>query len=72
MIHPKVITVTGPMCNWGLMSEDENGAPGYVRKETTWLTSAKELGETLQGICSNFRGGPMRRHGLVGGRAEVI
>ena len=71
---PRVYVVKGPMCNWSMMLEDDNGIKGYVRKETKWMTSSKELAEILEGICSNFTGTqPWHRHvHLVGNnRAQL-
>ena len=60
--------VKGPMCNWDMESEDENGM-GLVKKETGWLTSSPELAMTLKGVCSNTDGSrPWHRHvPLIGG-----
>ena len=49
---PGVMVVQGPMCRWKMMAEDATG-PGFVRKETCWMTNCPELARTLEGICEN-------------------
>ena len=43
-----VYRVKGPMCRWEMTQSDKDG-PGYIRKETGWLTNSRELAELLQG-----------------------
>lgn len=45
----RVYKVTGPMCRWEVKAVDKNGIEGYVRKETTFLPSSKELAVILEG-----------------------
>ena len=70
MQDPRVICVKGPMCNWELMGCDASG-PGYVRKETGWLTSSPHIAKKLEGVCTNYsEERPFHRHvHLVNGRA---
>ena len=63
-----VYLVKGPMCRWGMMSEDASG-PGYVRKETGWLTNSSELARILEGMCSRVYGDWHRHVHLINGRA---
>ena len=64
---PRVYKVSGPMCHRRMMSEDDQVDTGYVRKETTWLTSSQEIANILQTSC----GGTHRHVQLVGGRAAA-
>ena len=48
MNDPRVYVVQGPMCRWGMRGKDREG-PGFVRKETRWMTSSRELAETFEG-----------------------
>jgi len=61
--------VTGPMCRWEMKAVDNNSFEGYVRKETSFLTSSKEVADMLSGKCANTLGhGVVHRHfHLVGG-----
>ena len=64
----RVYVVQGPMCRWGMQSEDHQGV-GFVRKETKWMTSSAELAKALSGECSNYLGGHWHRHvHLMGGK----
>lgn len=71
---PRVYKVTGPMCRWVMKAKDKDGNVGFVRKETTFLTSSWELAQILEGKCANtFGRGELHRHvHLIGGdRAKV-
>jgi hypothetical protein len=69
----RVYKVTGPMCRWEMKAKDKDGNEGFVRKETSFLTSSKELAEILSGKCANAPGHFVHRHvHLVGGnRAKM-
>eukprot|EP00972_Heterocapsa_arctica_P029135 4284297-Heterocapsa_arctica.AAC.1 len=67
MAEPGRYVVQGPMCRWHMKAADGQGE-GFVRKETLWMTSSKEIADVLKGMCANFTGGPMHRHvHLIGG-----
>ena len=57
-----VYIVKGPMCRWGMKTEDAQGVSGYVRRETQWMTSIWEIAQVLKGQCANRTGGPWHRH----------
>eukprot|EP00973_Karenia_brevis_P055055 7654108-Karenia_brevis.AAC.1 len=42
-----VYVVSGPMCRFGMKSEDAQGE-GLVKKETRWMTNSPELADVLQ------------------------
>ena len=63
--EPGNFVVSGPMCKWHMVSEDNQGV-GYVRKETKWLTNSEELANVLDGECD----GSHRHVHLVNGRAR--
>ena len=65
MARPGVFCVKGPMCRWGMISEDNKGI-GYVRKNTQFITNSKVMAETLEGECS---GGHRHVH-LINGRTR--
>ena len=67
MADARVYKVTGPMCVWKMMAEDDNGEVGYVRKETTWTTSSEEIAEVLDTVCPWTH----RHVHLIGGRAAA-
>ncbi|CAE7546001.1 unnamed protein product [Symbiodinium natans] len=68
---PRVYEVTGPMCRWGMESEDAQGK-GLVKKETRWLTNSRCVADVLQGACSNTEGKVWHRHvRLINGRARA-
>lgn len=60
-----IYLVEGPMCRWGMVSEDSQGR-GFVRKETMYLTNSPELAKVLSGECN----GTHRHVHLVNGRAR--
>ena len=65
---PRVYKVSGPMCRFAMRATGDDGVEGYVRKDTTFLTSSLELAKVLQGVCSNERGKDLHRHvHLIGG-----
>ena len=47
-----VYRVDGAMSRWEMMQTDSEG-PGYVRKESGWLTNSQELAKLLEGVCPN-------------------
>ena len=71
MAEEGMYLVKGPMCHWGMTSEDGIGT-GLVKKETGWLTNSQILAQTLQQECSNRTGkSPWHRHvHLINGRAK--
>ena len=44
---PRVYSVDGPMCRWGLKARESKMA--FMRKRTRWITSSKEITEVLRG-----------------------
>ena len=51
-----VYLVQGPMCRWGMkVKSAKEPVPGYVRKETRWLTNSPYLAKILEGTCSARR-----------------
>ncbi len=53
---PRVYKMTGPICRWEMKAVDKDGSEGFVRKETSFLTSSKDLAEILSGECANTLG----------------
>ena len=52
---PTVRSIDGPMCRWSLKARGSNDKVEFMRKQTRWLTSSKEIAEVLRvtGWCSN-------------------
>ena len=44
---PRVYSINGPMCRWSLKARGSNAE--FIRKQTRWLTSSKEIAEVLRG-----------------------
>ena len=38
-----------PMCRWSLKARGSNDKAEFMRKQTTWITSSKEIAEVLRG-----------------------
>ena len=46
---PRVHMIDGPMCRWSLKSWGSNEKVEFMRKQTRWITSVKEIAEVLRG-----------------------
>ena len=46
---PRVHSVGGPMCRWSLKARGSNEKVEFMRKQTRWITSSKEIAEVLRG-----------------------
>ena len=44
---PRVHSIDGPMCRWSLKTRGSKSE--FMRKQTRWLTSSKEIAEVLRG-----------------------
>ena len=44
---PRVYSIDGPMCRWSLKARESNTE--FMRKQTRWITSSKEIAEVLRG-----------------------
>ena len=44
---PRVYSIDGPMCRWSLKARGSKAE--FMRKQTRWLTSPKEIAEVLRG-----------------------
>ena len=44
---PRVYSIDGPMCRWSLKARGSNTE--FMRKQTRWITSSKEVAEVLRG-----------------------
>ena len=45
---PRVHSIDGPMCRWSLRTRGSNDKE-FMRKQTRWITSSKEIAEVLRG-----------------------
>ena len=46
---PRVYSIDGPMCRWSLKARGSNERMEFIRMQTRWLTSSKEIAEVLRG-----------------------
>ena len=46
---PRVHTIDGPMCRWSLGARGSNEKVEFMRKQTRWITSSKEIAEVRRG-----------------------
>ena len=46
---PRVHSIDGPMCRWSLKDRGSNEKVEFMRKQTRWITSSKEIAEVLRG-----------------------
>ena len=44
---PRVYSIEGPMCRWSLKARGSKAE--FMRKQTRWITSSKEIVEVLRG-----------------------
>ena len=47
--HPRVHSIDGPMCRRSLKARGSNEKVEFMRKQTRWITSSKEIAEVLGG-----------------------
>ena len=52
--HPDVHRVNGPMCVWGMESQDEQGE-GLVYKPIGWFTNSPDLARVLNRFCGGIK-----------------
>ena len=45
---PRVHSIDGPMCRWSLEARGSNEKVKFMRKQTRWITSSKEIAELLR------------------------
>ena len=65
--EPSVYSIGGPMCRWSLKARGSKAE--FVRKQTRWLTSSKEIAEVLRG---DGRWKRDRRHIHMTGKPEAV
>ena len=46
---PRVYSIDGPMCRWSLKARGSKDKTEFMRKQTRWITSSKEIAEVLRG-----------------------
>ena len=46
---PRMYSIDGPICRWSLKAGGSNEKVEFVRKQTRWITSSKEIAEALRG-----------------------
>ena len=64
---PIVHSIDGPMCRWSLKARGSKAE--FMRKQTRWLTSSKEIAEVLRG---DGRWKRDRRHIHMTGKSETV
>ena len=64
---PIVYSIDGPMCRWSLKARGSKAE--FMRKQTRWLTSSKEIAEVLRG---DGRWKRDRRHIHMTGKSETV
>ena len=40
---PRVYSIDGPLCRWSMKARRSNNKEEFMRKQTRWLTSSKEI-----------------------------
>ena len=65
---PRVRSTEGPMCRWSLKARGSNEKVEFIRKQTRWITSSKEIAEVLRG---DGRWKRDRRHVHMTGKSET-
>ena len=65
---PRVHSIDGPMCRWSLKARGSNEKVEFMRKQTRWITSSKEIAEVLRG---DGRWKRDRRHVHMTGKSET-
>ena len=46
---PRVHSIDGSMCRWSLKARGSNEKVEFMRKQTRWITSSKDIAEVLRG-----------------------
>ena len=46
---PRVYSIDGPMCRWSLKARGSSEKVEFMRKQTRWITSSKDIAEVLRG-----------------------
>ena len=64
---PRVYSIDGPMCRWSLKARGSKAE--FMRKQTRWLTSSKEIAVVLRG---DGRWKRDRRHIHMTGKSETV
>ena len=65
---PRVYSIDDPMCRWSLRARRSDEKLEFMRKQTRWITSFKEIPEVLRGEC---RWKCESRHVHMTGKAET-
>ena len=65
---PSVHSIDGPMCRWSLKARGSIEKAEFMRKQTRWITSSKEIAEVLRG---DGRWKRDRRHVHMTGKSET-
>ena len=65
---PRVCSINGPMCRWSMKARGSNNKEQFMRKQTRWLTSSKEIAGVLRG---GGRWKRDRRHVQMTGKSEA-
>ena len=65
---PRVHCIGGLMCRWSLKARGSNDKVEFMRKQTRWLTSSKEIAEVPRG---DGRWKRDRRHVHMTGKSET-
>ena len=66
---PRVYSIDGPMCRWSLKARGSNDKVEFMRKQTRWLTSSKEIAEVLR---EDGRWKRDKRHIHMTGKSETV
>ena len=66
---PRVYSIDGPMCRWSLKARGSKDKTEFMRKQTRWLTSSKEIAEVLRG---HGRWKSDRRYVHMTGKSETV
>ena len=63
---PRVYSFDGPMCRWSMKARISNNKEEFMRKQTGWLTSSKEIADVPRG---DGRWTRVRRHVHMTGKS---
>ena len=66
--EPRVQSIDGPMCRWSVKARGSNEKVEFMREQTRWITSSKEIADLLRGDGRWKRG---RRHEHMTGKSET-
>ena len=66
---PRVHSIDSPMCRWSLKARGSNDKVEFMRKQTRWFTSSREIAEVLRG---DGRWKRDRRHVHMTGKSEAV